>query len=97
MKIPIKRFEHFVPGKGRLLVSAVNVTVAQFELGGKIRANYELLQVPNVAEGTKPAPRDVVVANGRAELTDEQAKQWVAADAAYFCECIVRNAGLEPA
>lgn len=93
MKIAIKPFQQFVPGKGMVTVSAVEVSVSNYNLGQGAKCRYQLLS----ADPANPKNASQVPgASLEVDLTPEQFAQW-GSDDAYVGSCVVTNIGLTPA
>lgn len=98
MKIKIKPFQQFIPGKGMLTATHLEVSIGQYELGARVSGNYELqAEVPPAPDAAAEAkPTYQALLNGRAALTAEQFAAW-GTDDAVFCNAVATNAGLTPA
>lgn len=109
MKIAIKPVQLFVPGKGLVTATHLEVSVTNYQLGERAGANYELqaeapgvpLQPANAPDSARPIagqtkPTYQALSNGRADLTPEQFAAW-GTDDTYFAKAIAGNAGLTPA
>lgn len=93
MKIPIQPTNVFVPGRGLVNATHLEVTVSQLELGQRARGHYTL-QTQDLTDPAKPVFRDL--SSGPSELTAEQFAQW-GTDDTFFALCVVKNIGLTPA
>lgn len=100
MRIQIQPVQHWDPNKGLVTLTHANVEMGQPRLGDSaVPGNIELgyVEVPPVDAGVAKIERFFPVVNGRRTLNPEQFAGWKPADALYFAQCIVKNAGLTPA
>jgi hypothetical protein len=94
MKIPIQPVTVFVPVRGKVTATHVEVSVAAYVLGRSAKARYVLQEeVPATGEAKEPTYRNLV--SGDAALTPLQFAAW-GDDDAYFASAIAGNIGLTP-
>lgn len=94
MKIAIKPVEIFLPGRGLVIATHVEVACTQLVLGVGAQARYELQRVD--LKSPPDAPKYEPLTSGNTALTPEQYALW-GTDDAFFANAIVVNAGLAPA
>lgn len=94
MKISIQPVTLFVPGRGKVSATHVEVEINGYILGKNVKARYVLQeQVAPVAAGKEPTYRNLV--SGTSALTPEQFAAW-GDDDGYFATTIVGNIDLTP-